>query len=114
MSVSDEFLSYIMDQLRPMPGITARKMFGGAGIMHNGKMFGLVSDDVLFLKTDDSNRKDYETQDMEQFKPWPEKPMTMPYHQVPVDVFEDRDLLKEWARKSIAVAAKTPQKKKRK
>jgi DNA transformation protein and related proteins len=106
MSVSNEFLTYIVDQLRGLGPLSARKMFGGAGVYHGSTMFACVADDVFYLRTDDSNRADYETQGMGQFKPFPDKPMTMPYYEVPVDVLEDRDELKKWAAKSVAIAAK--------
>ena len=57
MSVSDEFLEYILDQLSAWGDVTARKMFGGAGLYRDEKMFGLIADDVVYLKVDDSNRE---------------------------------------------------------
>ena len=42
MSVSDEFLEFLLDQLSGWGGVTARKMFGGAGLYRDGKMFGLI------------------------------------------------------------------------
>jgi DNA transformation protein and related proteins len=107
MSVSDEYLTYVVDQLHGLGPVSARKMFGGAGIYLRGHMFGcLDSNDTFYMRTDDSNRQDYEAQGMGQFKPFPDKPMTMPYYEVPVDVLEDCDELKIWAAKSVAIAAK--------
>ena len=106
MSVSNEFLSYIVDQLSTVGPVNARKMFGGAGVYLNGLMFGLVSSDVLYLKVDDSNRPDYEKAGSQIFQPWPDKPNTMPYYEVPADVLDDRMLLKQWAEKSVKVARK--------
>ena len=59
MSVSDEFLEFVVDQLSSWGGVTARKMFGGAGLYRDGKMFGLIADDVAYLKVDDSNRPEF-------------------------------------------------------
>lgn len=56
MAISDEFLTYILDQLSSWDEVTTRKMFGGAGLYRDGKMFGLIADNVMYLKTDDSNR----------------------------------------------------------
>jgi DNA transformation protein and related proteins len=105
--VSDEYLRYLVDQLREAGPVSARKMFGGAGIYYRGRMFGLVSDDTLFLKADESNRADYEAAGMKKFQPWDDKPMTMPYYEVPAEVLEDSSELALWARKSIAAAMTT-------
>lgn len=45
-----EFVEFIVDQLRGAGEITYRKMFGEYGIYCNGKIFGLICDDQLFLK----------------------------------------------------------------
>ncbi len=114
MSVSDEYLTYLLDQLRGMGPVSARKMFGGAGLYLRGLMFGLVSQDVLYLKTDDSNRAVYEHAGMTKFQPFEDKPMTMPYHEVPAEVLEDRDELTRWAKLSFAAAERAGKNKKKK
>lgn len=45
-----EFVEFIADQLREAGDITYRKMFGEYGIYCNGKIFGVICDDQLFLK----------------------------------------------------------------
>lgn len=110
MPVSDAYLAYIIEQLQLLGAVTTKRMFGGAGIYMRGKMFGLIAADVLFLKADDANRADFERAGMEKFKPWNDKPMTMPYYEVPADVLEDRTELAKWARKSVAAAETTKKK----
>ena len=41
MPVSDDFTGYVLDQLSSWGGVTSRRMFGGAGLYRDGKMFGL-------------------------------------------------------------------------
>lgn len=113
MPVSDAYLAYVMEQLQPLGAVTSKKMFGGAGIYLRGKMFGLIAGDVFYLKTDDGNRADFERTGMGPFKPWDDKPMTMPYYEVPADVLEDRTTLAAWARKSVAAAESAARKKKK-
>ena len=103
MSVSEEFLAYILDQLSSWGGVTARKMFGGAGLYRDGKMFGLVADDVAYLKVDDSNRGDFEAVGSSPFRPYPDKPTSMSYFEVPPDVLERPEELIEWAQRSLAI-----------
>ena len=35
--------------------VTSRRMFGGFGVYHDGLMFALVADDVLYLKADEKS-----------------------------------------------------------
>lgn len=106
MSVSDEFLAYLLDQLAGWGHVTARKMFGGAGLYRDGKMFGLVADDVAYLKVDDSNRDDFVQAGSRPFKPYPNKPTVMPYYEVPPEVLEQPEELVRWAERSLAIPGK--------
>ena len=103
MSLSEEFLAYILDQFSEWGGVTARKMFGGAGLYRDGKMFGLVADDVAYLKVDDSNRADFEAAGSSPFKPYPDKPTSMSYFEIPPEVLERPEELIDWAQRSLAI-----------
>ncbi len=106
MSVSDEFLYYVIDQLSGWGRVSVRKMFGGAGLYFEGVMFGLVADDVAYLKVDDSNREDFEKAGTTAFKPYPDKPVSMSYYEIPPEVLEDRKELAGWAQKSLDIQSK--------
>lgn len=108
MAVSDEFLEYVIDQLAAWGEVRARKMFGGAGLYHDGTMFGLIADDVAYLKVDDSNRDDFLQAGSAPFEPYPEKDKStvMSYFDIPADVLEDRDELARWAQRSWLIARK--------
>ncbi len=105
MSVSADFHSYVLEQLALLHAVSSRRMFGGVGLYWDGLFFGLIDDDVLYLKVDDSNRSDYTSRGMDAFRPFKDKPLySMTYFQVPADVLEEAELLVQWARKSCAVA----------
>ncbi len=111
MSISDEFVDYVLDQLAAWGGVSARKMFGCAGLYCDGIMFGLIADDVAYLKVDDSNREDFEEAGSSPFTfyPYPDKAreaVIMSYFEIPADVLENRDKLARWAQCSLAVAKK--------
>ena len=57
MSSRIEFVEFIADQLREAGEITYRKMFGEYGIYCNGKIFGVICEDQLFLKITEAGRK---------------------------------------------------------
>jgi DNA transformation protein len=95
-------------------------MFGGFGIYAGDRFFGLIADDTLYFKVDDSNRPDFEARGMKPFQPYGEGTQAMRYYQVPDELLEEPDALRPWAEKSIAAAAparkrvRAPGKKRRK
>ena len=108
MAVSDEFIDYVVDQLSTWAEVSVRRMFGGAGLYRDGKMFGLMADDVAYLKVDDSNRDDFVQAGSSPFLPYPDKikSAVMSYFEIPADVLEDPDALARWAERSWAIARK--------
>jgi DNA transformation protein len=109
MAVSDEFISHFIDQLSSWGKVFAHRMFGGAGLYCDGVIFGIIVDDVVFLKVDDSNRDDFIRAGSFPFNPYPEKAKektVMSYYEIPVDILEDRDQLAIWVGRSLAVAKK--------
>ncbi len=88
----------LTEKLATIPGITTKKMFGGYGIFHDSKMFGIIdSRGGCFFKADASNQADYEARGSG-------KHSRMPYFEVPADVQDDPDQLAAWAQKSIAIS----------
>jgi DNA transformation protein len=110
MAISQGYIDYVLEQLERFGHVSARRMFGGAGIYHQGLFFALItSDDRFYLKVDDTNRPEFVARGSEAFKPPSSRPMrgSMPYMTVPEEVLEDPDELAVWARKSVAVAARS-------
>ena len=93
----------MLEQLRYTGPVTARSMFGGAGLYCDGLFFALIDDDTLYFKVDDTNRADFEAAGMGPFRPYGDE-RAMQYYQVPVEVLEDPDRLRTWAEKALAVA----------
>ena len=114
MSISEEYVQFVLGQLECLGQITARKMFGGAGLYLDDKMFAIVANDVLYFKVDNTNRDDYEKVGMGPFQPFYNKQQTMSYYEVPIDVLENIEELKVWAEKAYAVVLDFKTSKKRK
>lgn len=57
MASNPEFVQYIADQCSGAGDITVKKMFGEYGIYCNGKIFGLICDDTLFVKITEAGKK---------------------------------------------------------
>jgi DNA transformation protein len=104
LRVSEGFRTFALDQLSSVPGLRARPMFGGFGLYADDVFFGILAADALYLKVDDSNRRDYEKVESAPFRPFENRPMSMSYYQVPLSVLEASPTLARWAKRSIAVA----------
>ena len=103
MAVSNEFLEFITGQLEGWGDVTTRKMFGGAGLYRDGKMFALVSNDVAYLKVDESNKDKFVSAGSSPFQPYADKPVTMSYYEIPPDILENPGELIIWAEESLAI-----------
>jgi DNA transformation protein len=107
LHVSDGFRSFVLDQLQELGDVTPRAMFGGVGLYHNGVFFGIIAGDQLYLKADDTTRRDFERAGMKPFKPYADRPITMKYYGIPLDVLESPIELARWARKAVAAAERS-------
>ena len=106
MAITPSYQTFVLEQLgRVIPGIRSRSMFGGVGIYADDVFFALIASDMVYLKVDDGNRGDYEARGMKPFRPFGEHGEVMSYYQLPEDVLEDLESLREWAERAIAVAA---------
>ena len=105
MARTSEYLNEVLGRLAPLD-VRGRSMFGGFGVYIDDVMIGLIADDVIYFKTDDSNRNDYEALGSEPFMYTGKRgqPIAMSYHQVPDDVFEEPDEFIAWAEKALVVA----------
>ena len=112
MAKQNEFIAYLLELLEPLGAVKAKGMFGGFGIYRHDLMFGLVSEDTLYLKVDDQNRRDFESRDLGPFTYTRKgKEMSMSYFQVPPEVLDQGDELCMWAQKAWDAAFRAAQKK---
>ncbi len=114
MAMNPEFRDYLLDQMEPLGPVQARRMFGGGGLFLDGTMFGLVADDVLYLKADDMNRAAFEEKSMGPItygKKGREAPVALSYFEAPPDVLDDPEELCQWARRAWEAARRAGDKK---
>ncbi len=57
MASSKDFLDFVLDQINHAGEISAKMMFGEYGVYSDGKLFGLVCDNQLFIKPTEGGRK---------------------------------------------------------
>ena len=105
--MSDGFKDFLEDQFAAIGGVTIRRMFGGLGVFRDGVMFGLVSDDTLYFRVDESNRPQYEAEELAPFVyPARGREMEMPYWRAPEMLFDNADAFGQWAEAAFAAAVK--------
>jgi DNA transformation protein len=104
LRVTAEFRDFVLDQLSRLPQLSSKKMFGGVGLYSGDCFFGIVAADELFFKVDDSNRGAYQAAGMEPFRPVVDRPVSMSYWRVPIEVLEDPGELATWALAAIRAA----------
>jgi DNA transformation protein and related proteins len=104
LAVSAEYREYVLEQLGRLSPVTSRAMFGGVGVYSDGLFFALMDDDLLYFKTDERTRGDYERVGMGPFRPFGPDSKPMGYHQVPAELLETPDLLRPWVEQALSVA----------
>jgi len=109
--VPDEsFKEFVLDQLRALPDVRARAMFGAYGLYQGEAFFAILDEGRLFFKTDALSQADYTARGMEPFTYQAKgRVLTMGYHEVPPDVLENAPELVAWAQRAISVAAGSKQ-----
>jgi len=101
MNRKDEsFNDFILDQLSEMNSVEARRMFGGHGLYQDETFFGIVHKGKLFFKIDDNTVGEYRKRKMKPFRPNGKQTLKS-YYQVPVEIIEDADALRQWAVKAV-------------
>ena len=102
----ESFKEFVLDQLRAVPDVRAKAMFGSHGLYQDEHFFGILDEGRLFFKTDAQSRADYVARGMEPFTYESKgRTLTMSYHEVPPDVLENREELVIWAHRAIQIAA---------
>jgi DNA transformation protein and related proteins len=106
MVASDSFAEFLREQLAPLGRVSMRRMFGKTGVFCNGLMFGMVTNDTLYLRVDDDNR--------EVFKEAASAPplnyekqgsvIDLSFWRTPDRLLDEPDELVTWARVALAAA----------
>src|SRR5690348_6877719 len=106
MVASDSFAEFLREQLAPVGRVTMRRMFGKTGVFCDGLMFGMVTDNMLYLRVDDHNRAAFK--EAESFPPlsYEKKGCTidLSFWRAPERLFDEPDELVTWALVALAAA----------
>lgn len=105
MTVSSEFIEFLLETLAPLGPVQSRRMFGGAGLYCDGVMFALIADDAVYLKANDQTSQVYTDEGLKPFTyQGKAKPVTMSYWRIPERLFDDGEEFVVWAGIALGVA----------
>ncbi|MDR6886331.1 MULTISPECIES: TfoX/Sxy family protein [Variovorax] len=105
-----EFVESLHEIFERFGRIEARRMFGGHGIFHEGRMIAIVLKDTLYLKSDAESAEHFDTLNLPPFTyERGGKTMPMSYRQAPADLFEDRHEAALWGRRAYEAALRSGQ-----
>ena len=115
MDASDSFAEFLREQLAPLGRVTLRRMFGKSGVFCDGVMFGMVTEDTLYLRVDDHNRAIFK--EAEAFPPLNYEKggstIDLAFWRVPERLIDEPDELVVWARAALAAAHRVAAKRQR-
>ncbi len=108
MSVSQDFLNFVLEQMQSLPALRSKRMFGGVGLYSDEVFFAILAEDSLYLKADDGNRQLFVDAGSERFQfVMKGKQRSMDYWLVPAEVLEDAEALAQWTRSAIAAGLRS-------
>ena len=106
MVASDSFAEFLLDQLAPLGHVTMRRMFGKTGVFCEGVMFGVVTDDVLYLRVDDHNRAAFKEAEADPPLSYEKQGRTidLSFWRAPERLLDEPDELVTWANVALEAA----------
>ena len=102
MSELIEHIIGVFDALGP---VRARRMFGGHGLYLGEAMFGILLDDVLYLKADERTAPLFKANGLRRLiHDRDSRPVRMSFFTAPDEVLENPDEAELWGRRALEAA----------
>jgi len=93
-----DFIPFVQELLEGWGSVSARRMFGGQGLYHEGLMFAIVMNNRLYLKVDEINRPEFEALGLTPFTyPMKGKDVALSYWTAPDAIFDEPTEAVRWA-----------------
>jgi len=97
--MKNEFAEELHEVFERFGRIEVKRMFGGHGVFHEGRMLGLIANGRLYLKTDEATRAQFEAKGLAPFEYLRRGESTRTsYYEAPPEIYEDREEAARWAR----------------
>ncbi len=108
------FHDFVRELFAKLGPIEVKRMFGGAGVYANKRMFALLADDVIYIKTDDALRRALEHEGCGPFVwtptsgPRAGERVEMSYWRLPDAALDEPEIAAAWGAKALAAAMAKP------
>lgn len=106
MAVSSDFTQFVLDQLSGWGNVSIKKMFGCVALYQDHSAFGIIANDVVYLKVDDSNKTKFIESGSVPLKPFKSNTTVLSFYNIPVDILEDSDTFIKWSKESVEIQKK--------
>lgn len=108
MGSSKDYAKYVTEDLMSeIDGISARAMFGGFGMYKDGIIFGLIVENQLYFKVDETTMEKYKKLGGKPFEyEMRGKVSAMPYWLVPETILDNVEELRMWVEEAAEISLK--------
>lgn len=98
----------IEEMFQALGPVTIKRMFGGKGIYHMGRILALEVGGEILLKADEVSAPEFEAAGARRwaYEGKKGKAVNMPYWSIPDDAFDDPDIMARWVRLAYEAAAR--------
>ncbi|KWV51036.1 MULTISPECIES: TfoX/Sxy family protein [Rhizobium] len=98
----------IEEMFQGLGPVTIRRMFGGKGIYHMGRIVAVEVRGEMLLKADEQSASEFEAAGASQWAYEGKKgsPVKMPYWSIPDDAYDDPDVMARWVRLAYEAAVR--------
>lgn len=107
MPYSADFLAKVETALAPKLNVEARPLFGGAGLLSEGVLFGIVVGSKLYLRAGPASVAKYREAGAEPFAAGDQLGFAL--YETPADVVDDAERLCAWAEAALREARRADQ-----
>jgi DNA transformation protein len=96
----------IEEMFQGLGPVTIKRMFGGKGIYHLGRIVALEVRGEMLLKADEKSAPEFSAAGASQWSYAGKKgnPVKMPYWSIPGDAYDDPDVMAKWVRLAYEAA----------
>ena len=99
----------IEEMFQGLGPVTIKRMFGGKGIYHLGRIIAIELRDEMLLKADEKSAPEFADAGASQWSYEGKKgnPVKMPYWSIPENAYDDPDEMAKWVRLAYEAAVRS-------
>ena len=114
MSFDEGLLAWVSEALEPLGRVTMRRMMGGATLYLDGTVFAILDDSEIWFKADEESNAIWDFEGCVRFAVTFKdgRVDTMNYRRGPLDVYDDPEAMRGWARLAVEAGLRAAAKKK--